>query len=69
MDHGLIHYKQMAVFGTMGACKRHFGEVLELLARKTFNIGAYITELPLERINEGIDLAERGDVLKVVLIP
>lgn len=69
MDHGLIHYKQMAVFGTMGSCKRHFTEVMALLEKKAFNTSAYITEMPLEKINEAIELAEKGEVLKVVLIP
>jgi L-iditol 2-dehydrogenase len=69
MDHGLIHYRQMAVFGTMGSCKRHFSEIAEMLAQKKFSTDAYITEMPLDRINEAILLAEKGEVLKVVLIP
>ncbi len=69
MDHGLIHYKQMAVFGTMGSCKRHFSQIMELLAKKAFDTDAYIAEMPLEQINEAVELAEKGQVLKVILIP
>jgi L-iditol 2-dehydrogenase len=69
MDSGLIHYKQLSVYGTMGSCKRHFTEVMALLAQKKINADAYITEMPLGRIGEAIRLAEKGEILKVVLIP
>lgn len=69
MDHGLIHYKQMAVFGTMGSCKKHFFQIMELLEKKSFDTGAYIAEMPLEEIGQAIEMAEKGEVLKVVLIP
>ncbi len=69
VDSGLIHYKQLSVHGTMGSCKRHFTEVMDLLAKKKINTDAYITEMPLDRIGEAIQLAEKGEVLKVILIP
>lgn len=68
-DSNQIHYSQITLHGTIGQCRRHFGQVLDILASGKINTEGYITRLPLDEINQGVQLTRDGAALKVILHP
>lgn len=69
LDSNLLHYSQISIHGTFGAAPRHFDEIMELIKDKKIKPSCYITEMLLDEIQEAIVLAEKGEVLKAVLLP
>lgn len=68
-DSNDIHYRQITLHGTIGQCKRHYQAVMDILASGKINAEGYITRLPLNQINEGVELTKTGKALKVILQP
>lgn len=68
-DSNVLHYSQLTLHGTIGQCKRHFAQVMEILASGKINTEGYITRLPLSEINHGVELTRTGKALKVILHP
>jgi len=66
----LVHYGEFYVVGTHGSAPYHNKLALNLLSQGRMEIKDLITHrLPLEKLKEGIDLAESGEAMKVVILP
>ncbi|MEN3203526.1 MAG: alcohol dehydrogenase catalytic domain-containing protein [Atribacterota bacterium] len=66
----LIHYKELLVTGTTRSNNFHVRLALDLLLRKQLDLSYLVSHtLPLEAVEEGLQLMEGKDALKVVLIP
>jgi len=65
----LVHYGEFYVIGTHGSAPYHNKLVLNLLSQGRMEIKDLIThKLPLEKLKEGINLAESGEAMKVVIL-
>lgn len=70
LDTNYIHYNNITIKGHFGASYIQSKRAFELATSKSFPAEKFITHrLPLERINEGIQLTRTGEALKVVLFP
>jgi L-iditol 2-dehydrogenase len=66
----VVHYRELALFGTFGYAPRHFQLSVDLVASRKIDPAKYVTHvLPLEQINEGFREAIAGRALKVVIQP
>jgi L-iditol 2-dehydrogenase len=66
----LVHYKQLVVTGTTGSNMRHFRAAMDLIASGRVQLESLSgARLPLERIHEGIRLAQSRTVMRVHLEP
>lgn len=66
----LIHYKELLVTGTTRSNNFHVRLALDLLVQKQLDLSYLVSHtLPLEAVEEGLQLMEGKDALKVVLIP
>lgn len=68
-DSNDVHYRQITLHGTIGQCKRHYEQVMDILASGKINTKGYITVLSLDEINKGVELTKEGKALKVILHP
>ena len=67
-DSNILHYQEISVFGSFASYREEYEEALELIASKKIEAKKFITHiLPLEKIEEGINLIREGKTLKVVL--
>ncbi len=70
MDTNYIHYQNIWVKGHFGASYIQSRRAYELAIAKSFPSEKFITHrLPLEKINDGIELTRTGEAIKVVLFP
>ncbi len=70
LDTNHIHYNQIWVYGHGSLTSIQSQRAFELAISEKFQASRYITHImPLEEINEAIELAQSGEALKVVLIP
>lgn len=68
IDANLIHYKELSVFGAFASNKKDYVKAANLLSEGKIESKKFISKiLPLEKINEGINMIRNGEVLKVVL--
>jgi len=68
IDANLIHYKELSVFGAFASNRKDFIKAAQLISEKKIDAGKFIScVLPLERINEGIEMVRSGEVLKCVV--
>ncbi|MBN1444698.1 MAG: zinc-dependent dehydrogenase [Candidatus Omnitrophica bacterium] len=68
IDSNIIHYKEISVFGAFASNRKDFVRAAELISQKKIEAGKFISRvLPLEQINEGIEMVKAGDVLKCVV--
>jgi len=68
IDSNIIHYKELSVFGSFASNRKDFMKAAELISQKKIEAGKFISKLlPLEKINEGIEMVKAGDVLKCVI--
>ena len=66
----LLHYGEFFVVGTHGSAPLHNKIALNMLASRKINGKNYITHrLPLDKIKEGLEIAEKKKGLKVIIIP
>lgn len=70
LDCNLIHYNNIWIKGHFGASYLQSKRAFELAISKEFPTQKFITHiLPLDKINEGIELTRTGEAIKVVLHP
>jgi L-iditol 2-dehydrogenase len=70
LDCNLIHYNNIWIKGHFGASYIQSKKAFELAISPAFPSKKFITHiLPLDKINDGIQLAKTGEALKVVLHP
>ncbi|MEX1378081.1 MAG: zinc-binding dehydrogenase [Eubacteriales bacterium] len=70
IDSNYIHYNNIWIKGHFGASYSQSKRAYELAISKEFPTDKFIThKLPLDEINEGIELTKTGEALKVVLLP
>jgi len=64
----LVHYEEFYVVGTHGSAPRHNELALRLISQKRIKVKELITHrLPLEKLGEGLRLAESGKAMKVCI--
>jgi len=67
-DSNILHYQEISIFGSFASYREEYEEALNLIVSKKIEAKKFITHiLPLEKIEEGIDLIRAGKTLKVVL--
>ncbi len=70
LDTNLIHYKECFVTGTHGSSPLHNRMALEVISKGKVKVRELISQkLPLEKLPQGLELVERGEVLKVIIEP
>lgn len=69
VDSNVLHYSQLSLHGTYLSCPRHFFRVIDMIANKEIDVSKFICKVPLDDIHRGLELAESGKVLKVILNP
>ncbi len=70
LDCNLIHYNNIWIKGHFGASYDQSKRAFQLAIAKNFPSDKFITHiLPLDQINEGIQLTRSGEAIKVVLHP
>ncbi len=69
-DSNILHYKEIAVFGSFTSSPEQNQTALGLIAAGRINTQSLITHrLPLDDIVHGMGMIERGEGLKIVLNP
>ena len=70
LDCNLIHYNNIWIKGHFGASYSQSKRAFQLAVSPEFPTEKFITHiLPLDKINEGIQLTRTGEAIKVVLHP
>lgn len=70
LDTNYIHYNNIWIKGHFGSSYIQSKRAYELAISKSFPSEKFITHiLPLDKINEGIELTKTGEAIKVVLLP
>jgi L-iditol 2-dehydrogenase len=70
LDTNYIHYNNIWIKGHFGASYIQSKKAYELAISDVFPTEKFIThKLPLDKINEGIELTRTGEAIKVVLLP
>jgi len=68
IDSNIIHYKELSVFGSFASNRRDYIRAAELISERKIATEKFISRvLPLEKINEGLEMIKQGDVLKCVV--
>ncbi|MDD3726544.1 MAG: alcohol dehydrogenase catalytic domain-containing protein [Candidatus Ratteibacteria bacterium] len=68
IDANLIHYKELSVFGSFASNRRDFIKAAKLISERKIDASKFIScVVPLEKINEGIEMVRQGEVLKCVV--
>jgi len=70
VDSRAIHYGELRVVGTSDSTPAHVAKAVALIAAGTFPAGRLVTHtLPFEGFKDAIALMEKGEALRVVLMP
>ena len=70
IDSNIIHYKELFVHGTHGSLPRHHRKAIDLLASGVIDAKKFIShKLPLDRIHEGFEIAEKRQGKRVIINP
>jgi len=70
LDANLVHYRELAVVGANGSSPDQNRRALALIASGEVPVADLITHtLPLDRVQEALDLVERGEAIKVTVVP
>jgi len=70
IDTNIIHYNQLTILGHYAYNHMENSKAFSLIASGRFPVKKYITHiLPLKDIAKGLELAKRGEAIKVVLKP
>lgn len=67
LDSNLIHYKELGVFGVHASTPQQNREALKLVSESVLNVKKYLTEYPLDQVEEAIESLKAEDTLKAVL--
>ncbi|MDR3110374.1 MAG: alcohol dehydrogenase catalytic domain-containing protein [Planctomycetaceae bacterium] len=70
IDSRLIHYGEIRLIGSSDSTPQHVEKAVELIASGTIPVERIASHtLPLEKIEEAFTLMQRGESLRVVLVP
>jgi L-iditol 2-dehydrogenase len=70
VDGNLVHYRDLAIVGTIGFAPRHFQAAVELIGSRKIDPAKYVTgTIPLEKLAEGFAAVRDGKVIKLVVLP
>lgn len=70
LNTNLIHNNELTVIGSRSSSRRHFELAIELIRTRRIDPAPIMTHvLPLDRIQEGFQLAKSGKAMKVVIKP
>lgn len=70
IDTNIIHYNQLTILGHYGYNHLENSKAFNLIASGRFPAKKYITHiLPLKDISKGVEMAQKGEAIKVVLKP
>lgn len=70
LDTNVIHYNELEIYGLYGSMMKHNYEAIDMLKNHKIDIESIVThELPLSDILKGIELAEKGEAMRVAIIP
>ena len=70
VDTRRIHYDELQIIGVFHHAPRYVRAALSLISSGQIDAGGLIThEMPLERLEEALQLVASGDTLKVAIIP
>ncbi len=70
IDSNLLHYREFSITGTHGSSPDDNRTALDLISRGIVEVKDLISEtIPLERVVEGIGMAESGRYMKIVVVP
>jgi len=70
IDTNIIHYNQLTIVGHYAYNHNENSSAFALIASGRMNAKRFITHvLPLEEIHKGIELAQKGEAMKVILKP
>ena len=70
IDLNEIHYHETKIVGAYGCCFRHGKHALSLLSDKKVIVEDLIShQMPLEKLNDGLDIVEKKLGMKVLLYP
>jgi len=70
IDSNLIHYREFSITGTHGSSPDDNRLALELISRGIVQVKDLISEaIPLQRVVEGIGMAESARYMKIVVVP
>jgi len=68
IDHNLIHYKEIQIFGAYGCTSEQNRQAIRMLATKRINVGYLITHrISLDRLIEGFELIDSHNAMEVVV--
>lgn len=70
IDVDAIHRREIRLVGSRNAGRRHFKLAMETLARPGTNFASVVSHvIPLDRVDEGFQMALKGEAMKVVVVP
>ncbi|MCF7934429.1 MAG: zinc-dependent dehydrogenase [Spirochaetia bacterium] len=70
VDVNLIHYNELVIVGSASLKRKDLKTALNLIGTASVNVEQMAThQFPLEQIARAFEVAEKGDAIKVVLIP
>ncbi|KPA13660.1 sorbitol dehydrogenase [Candidatus Magnetomorum sp. HK-1] len=70
IDFNDIHYHETRIVGAYGCCFRHGIQALSLLSEKKLPVDDLIShQMPLDNLNQGLDIVEKKLGMKVLLYP
>ncbi len=69
IDSNLLHYREFSITGTHGSAPADNRTALDMISRGEVEVKDLISEtIPLERVVEGIGMAESGRYMKIVVV-
>jgi L-iditol 2-dehydrogenase len=70
IDSNLIHYREFFITGTHGSAPAHNRAALDMISAGKVNVRDLITDvIPLDELVAGIEKAEQGHALKIIVEP
>ena len=68
VDHNLIHYKEIQIFGAYGCTSDQNRRALEMLETKRIDVSYLISHrIPLAKILDGFEMVDRHNAMEVVI--
>lgn len=67
---GDINYKELSIMSIWGYQRREFPVLIELAMAKKIDFShAILREMPLDMVNEGMEISKKGDIDRVIIVP
>lgn len=66
----LVHYKELEIYGAFASSRRQYVKALSLLLNRQVDTDKLISHtLPLHEIRNAVEIAKRGEALKIIIVP